>query len=217
MDKVFVFDLDGVVTDTAELHYLAWKRLADRHGYPFNREINDAMKGVSRADSLRHILAGDTVPPEKFQAMMKEKNDTYLASLSSLSPEDVLPGMKDFLDHLTEVGAKKAIASASRNARRILERLEMTERFDAISDGNSIVRSKPAPDVFIHAAGQLGASCADVIVFEDADAGIRGAQAAGMATVGIGGHLRGSQPDLLLEATAEVTPQRLASRFEVAL
>lgn len=186
MCKAFIFDLDGVITDTAELHYQAWQRMANEEGYYFDREINEQLRGVSRQASLNIILNGKEISEEKFAELMKRKNDYYVELLNTISANDILPGIEQFLLELNARGIKVALASASKNARPILHRLGLTPLFDAIGDGWSVQRSKPAPDVFIHAAGQVGVNADECIVVEDAEAGVDAAKEAGMRVVGIG-------------------------------
>ncbi|MGL4448976.1 MAG: beta-phosphoglucomutase [Shewanella sp.] len=186
MCKAFIFDLDGVITDTAELHYQAWLKMSNEEGYYFDREINEQLRGVSRRASLNIILAGQAISDDKADELMTRKNGYYLQLLETLSPSDVLPGMHNLLLELNARGIKVALASASKNARPILHKLGLMPLFDAIGDGWSVARSKPAPDVFIHAAGQVGINVHDCIVVEDAEAGIEAAKAAGMQVVGIG-------------------------------
>ncbi len=186
MCKAFIFDLDGVITDTAELHYQAWQRMADEEGYHFDREINEQLRGVSRQASLTIILNGREISTEKFNELMQRKNDYYVESLNTISAQDILPGIEPFLLELNARGIKVALASASKNARPILHRLGLMSLFDAIGDGWSVSRSKPAPDVFIHAAGQVGVNTDECIVVEDAEAGVNAAIEAGMRVVGIG-------------------------------
>ncbi|WP_422526721.1 beta-phosphoglucomutase [Serratia fonticola] len=186
MCKAFVFDLDGVITDTAELHYQAWQRMADEEGFVFDREINEQLRGVSRQASLNIILAGHKLSETRANELMERKNSYYVALLNTLSPKDILPGMESLLLELNARNIKVALASASKNARPIIHRLGLTALFDAIGDGWSVSRSKPAPDVFLHAAGQVGVNASDCIVVEDAQAGVDAAILAGMRVVGIG-------------------------------
>ncbi|WED24623.1 beta-phosphoglucomutase [Vibrio sp. JC009] len=186
MCKAFIFDLDGVITDTAELHFQAWKRMADEEGYYFDREINEQLRGVSRRASLDIILNGTEISEEKVAELMERKNNYYLELLNTITAKDVLPGIEAFLLELNARGIKVALASASKNARPILHKLGLTPLFDAIGDGWSVSRSKPAPDVFIHAAGQVGVNVDECIVVEDAEAGVDAGKEAGMRVVGIG-------------------------------
>jgi beta-phosphoglucomutase len=147
-----LFDLDGVITDTAEQHYQAWQRLADEEGLPFDRAANEALRGVSRRESLALILGEAEVTDEQREEMMARKNDYYVASLAELSPSDALPGARALVTDCRARGLRVAVASSSRNARTVLDALEMTEEFDAIADGASVEHAKPAPDLFLHAA-----------------------------------------------------------------
>lgn len=202
MYKAFIFDLDGVITDTATLHYQAWKRLADEEGYTFNIEINEQLRGVSRRASLDIILAGDMRSEDDIAEMMLRKNNYYVALLDSISAKDILPGIENFLLELNARQIKVVLASASKNARAILHRLGLMPLFDAIGDGWSVSRSKPAPDVFIHAAGQVGVNLIDCVVVEDAKAGVDAAKEAGMKVIGIGPIERVGHADWICKDTA---------------
>lgn len=188
MLKGFIFDLDGVITDTAEYHYLAWKKLADDNGWNFDRELNEKLRGVSRLDSLQIILDYNNVVLD-FQEknrLANLKNVNYVQMLDKVTPADLLPGVKEFLIQLREKGFKTSIASASKNADLVLTNLKAKELFDNISDGNSVENSKPAPDVFIHAAGSIGCTAKECVVVEDAEAGVAAAKLAGMKAIGLG-------------------------------
>lgn len=193
----FVFDLDGVITDTAEFHYLAWKRLADEENIPFSREDNEALRGVSRRESLNLLLNGRVISEETVQAWMTRKNGYYLEYLNSLTPDAHLPGVTDFLDSAQAVRLKLGIGSASKNARLVLERLELTRYFDVIGDGYSVNNPKPSQDLFVWVAGGLRINVTEIVVFEDAKAGIDAAKQAGCLTVGIG-NANVSHADILL-------------------
>ncbi|CAN1210135.1 Beta-phosphoglucomutase [Tumidithrix helvetica PCC 7403] len=182
----FIFDLDGVLTDTAELHYLAWQRLADESGLTFSRQANQALRGVSRRESLLLIVGDRQYPETQLQEMMDRKNRYYVESIATISAKDVLPGAVDLLAELRQAGIKIAIGSASKNARSVIEKLNLIDAVDAIADGNSVQRSKPAPDLFLHAATLLGLKPVQCVVVEDAAVGIESAIAAGMWTVGLG-------------------------------
>ena len=151
----FIFDLDGVLTDTAEYHYQAWQRLADDLGMPFDRERNEALRGVSRRRSLELLLAGRVYPEEQMLEMMERKNRYYQELLKQVTPDDLLPGARPLLDALRTAGMKIAIGSASKNAREVVQRLQIAPCIDAMADGYSVVRPKPAPDLFVYAAGLL--------------------------------------------------------------
>ncbi|OKP77472.1 beta-phosphoglucomutase [Paenibacillus sp. P3E] len=184
-----IFDLDGVIVDTAKFHYKAWQRLAGELGFAFSESDNEQLKGVSRMESLDLLLraGGITeVTPERREAMASRKNEWYTEYLATLTPADVLPGVTDFLRQLHSCGIKTGIASASKNAPLILEKVNIRPLFDAVVDGNTIVRAKPDPEVFLRAAGLLGVAPAACFVFEDAAAGVEGAIRAGMRVAGIG-------------------------------
>ncbi|MGA7936363.1 MAG: beta-phosphoglucomutase, partial [Kovacikia sp.] len=181
-----IFDLDGVLTDTAEFHYRAWQRLADEEGLPFNRKMNEALRGVSRRESLLIIVGNRPYPEEKLQEMMDRKNRYYVESIQAISPTDLLPGALNLLDELRQCGIRTAIGSASKNARTVIEKLGIADRIDAIADGYSVKNPKPAPDLFLFAAKELGLDPNQTVVVEDAAAGIEAALAGGMWTVGLG-------------------------------
>lgn len=188
MIRAVIFDLDGVLVSTDELHFQAWKQLADAEGIPFDRAINHRLRGVSRMESLEIILeqAARTYSPEQKMAMADEKNATYRELLSTLTPADALPGAAELPAALKERGVKIAVGSSSRNTSLILERLGWSDRFDVVVDGNDIRRSKPDPEVFVLAAQRLGVPPAQCLVVEDAIAGVEAARRAGMAVFGIG-------------------------------
>ena len=181
-----IFDLDGVITDTSEFHYLAWKRLADEEGIPFDRSKNDALRGVSRYESLQKILDGRVLSEEQLQILMERKNNYYLEYLTHLSADNLLPGVLDFIKDARQQGIKLAVGSASKNTRLVLEKLNIYNLFDAVSDGFSVTHVKPAPDLFIHAAQQLHVKPFECVVFEDAAAGIKAALNGHFWAVGIG-------------------------------
>ncbi len=186
--QAFILDLDGVLTDTAEYHFRAWKRLADEEGVPFDRRANEELRGVSRRRSLE-LLLGQRVADyseEQMEEMMDRKNGYYQSLLESITGDDLLPGARELIDGLKRRGLRIAIGSASKNTRIVLGKLGITEAFDGIADGHSVTRAKPAPDVFIHAAGQLGVPAVACVVVEDAASGVEAALTAGMLTVGIG-------------------------------
>jgi beta-phosphoglucomutase len=186
MIRAFIFDLDGVITDTAEYHYRGWKRLAEEEGLAFTREDNEQLRGIPRRESLLLILQDRTYPEEKILEMMTRKNKYYLEFIREISPRDLLPGAKELLEEIRAAGLKNALGSASKNAIEVLDRLGIRSLFDAIANGHSVERQKPAPDLFLHAAGQLGLAPYDCVVVEDAAAGIEAANAGGFHSIGLG-------------------------------
>jgi beta-phosphoglucomutase len=198
MIRAFIFDLDGVITDTAEYHFRAWKRLADDEGLPFTRADNEALRGVSRRDSLLLILKGHPYPEDRLEDMMARKNAYYRESLHAITPRDLLPGARELLEEIRAAGLKTALGSASRNAGEVIDRLGIRALFDAVTDGYSVPRQKPAPDLFLHAAWQLGIQPRRCAVVEDAAAGIEAARVGGFRTVGLGPVERVGAADVVL-------------------
>lgn len=188
MIRGVIFDLDGVLVTTDELHYQAWKQVADQEGIYFDRTINHRLRGVSRMESLEIILerAGRQYSPEEKLAMANRKNNLYRELLQTLTPADILPGVNAILAELRRRGIKMAIASSSKNTPLILSRVGLKDAFDVVADGNDITHSKPHPEVFLLAAQRLGLPPADCLVVEDAVAGIEAGRRAGMAVLGIG-------------------------------
>ena len=204
MIQGFIFDLDGVITDTAEYHYRGWKRLADEEGLPFSREENEHLRGVARRESLMLILKERIYPEEKIQGMLERKNNYYLDFIREISARDLLPGAKELLEEIQAAGLKNAIGSASKNAGDVLDRLGIRALFAAISDGHSVERQKPAPDLFLHAARQLGLPPTQCVVVEDAAAGIEAAHAGGFRCIGLGPRERVGQADAIFPNLAGV-------------
>jgi beta-phosphoglucomutase len=184
--QAFIFDLDGVLTDTAEYHYRGWKRLADEEGLPFSREENEHLRGVARRESLMLILKDRVYPEAKILEMMERKNNYYLDFIREITPRDLLPGARELLEEIHTAGLKNGLGSASKNAPDVLDRLGIRGLFDALADGHSVERQKPAPDLFLHAAKQLGLPPAECVIVEDAAAGISAALAGGFRSVGLG-------------------------------
>jgi len=212
----FIFDLDGVLTDTAEYHYQGWQRLADALGIPFDRERNEALRGVSRRRSLELLLAGRVYPEEQMLALMERKNRYYQELLTQVTPKDLLPGVGNLLEALRTADLKIAIGSASKNAREVVQRLHIAPYIDDIADGYSVVRPKPAPDLFVYAAGLLRVCVHECVVFEDAAAGVEAAKVAGMSTVGLGPRERVGQADLVLSDLSNVTLHDIIQRLSPA-
>jgi len=188
--KGCIFDLDGVIVDTARYHFMAWKRLADQLKIHFTEDNNERLKGVSRMDSLDIILEiGDMRLSEELRKEYANlKNRWYIEYVSRMTPDEILPGSLEFINELKGVGIKVAIGSASKNTSLILERVGMNNLFDAIADGNTITRAKPDPEIFLTAAKMLGIEPERCAVFEDAVAGVQAALNAGMICIGVGSH-----------------------------
>jgi beta-phosphoglucomutase len=205
-DRAVIFDLDGVITSTDELHYRSWKELADAEGIPFDREINLRLRGISRIDCVDIFLEQASRPhsAEEKLAIAERKNARYLELLADMTREDLAPGLLDLLDELDASHVRRAVASSSRNARRILDQLTVTDRFHEIVDGNDVPMSKPDPTVFLTAAQRLGVRPSRCVVIEDAAAGIRGAHEAGMAAIGIGTPATLPEAELRFESIAEL-------------
>ena len=186
--KALIFDLDGVVVDTAKYHYLAWKELAEELGFFFSEKDNERLKGVSRVRSLEILLeVGNIELDEKTKTeLATKKNAEYLEYIMKMTPDEILPGVINILNAARDRGLKIAIGSASKNAITILERLNLLEYFDTIVDGNKVSKAKPDPEVFLNAAKEMGVKPEECIVFEDAEAGIEAAINGGMQVVGIG-------------------------------
>ena len=201
-----ILDLDGVVTDTAEYHFQAWKKLADEENVPFSREENEQLRGVSRRRSLELLLGEHRSRFSEAQMveMMARKNGYYQKMLETITPDDFLPGAKALLDELKQRGLKVAIGSASRNTKTVLSRLGILEIFDGISDGYSVTRAKPAPDVFVYAAGTLGVPVVNCVVVEDAESGVEAALAGGMLAVGVGPAERVGKAHFRFDTTADI-------------
>ena len=201
--KAIIFDLDGVLTDTSEYHYKAWKRLADEEGIPFTKEENDKyLRGVARRESLMYIIRGLTYSEAQIQEMMDRKNRYYTEMVESMTPKDLVAGGRELLGEIREAGIKVAIASASKNCRTVLKLLDIISYMDGIADGNSVVNSKPAPDIFVYAAGLVQVATPDCLGVEDADAGIEAIKTAGMQALGIGPKERFHRADKVLPTLA---------------
>jgi len=216
MKKGFVFDLDGVITDTAKYHYIAWKELAAEIGIEIDLKFNEQLKGISRMDSLERILTlgnkNDAYTEVEKEALATKKNTHYVQLLQSLTPDDLLPGVKTFLDEAKAKNIPCAIASASKNAPFILDKLGVMQDFDTIVDPATLKKGKPDPEIFIQAALALGIEPAEAVGFEDAQAGIDGIKAAGMYAVGVfsGEELHGA--DVIVEKLTDLNIDELLAK-----
>lgn len=205
--KGFAFDLDGVIANTARFHGQAWHQVADKVGTPWTSELADGLKGVGRMDSLEMILkAGhhqDDYSHEEKVQLATEKNDNYLKLVATLTPADILPGMKAFLDELKAAGYPLVLASASKNAPKVLQYLQLTDYFQGIVDPASLSKSKPDPEIYTRAAELLDLPAVNVAGVEDAQAGIASINGAGELSIGIGASLTGA--DVCFASTADVS------------
>ena len=194
--KAVIFDLDGVITDTAHYHYLAWKRLAESQGVHFDHAFNENLKGIDRMGSLDLILASASrsYTPEEKLALANEKNAHYQELISTMSAADLLPGAVQALEAVRDAGLKIGLASVSKNAMTVLDHLGITDKFDYVVDAAKIARGKPDPEIFLKAAQELGVAPADCLGVEDAVAGVASIKSAGMYALGIG------KPDVLTQA-----------------
>ena len=186
--KGFIFDLDGVIVDTAKYHFLAWQKLAKSIGVDFTETQNEQLKGVSRVKSLEKILnwGQKTISKDEFESLMISKNDDYLGHINDMNETEILPDVPKILNYLIENKQGVALGSASKNAGPILEKVNLLSKFDVIVDGNSVTKGKPDPEVFLTGAKLLKIEAKNCIVFEDAVAGVKAANAANMISIGIG-------------------------------
>jgi beta-phosphoglucomutase len=211
-----IFDLDGVIVDTAKYHYLAWKRLAQSLRFDLTPEQNERLKGVSRMQSLQIVLdiGGYACSEEEKRGLADRKNNWYVDYISGMTPREILPGALAFVHSLRKAGIKSAIASASRNAPTIIRAVKMEGRFDAVVDGSMTHAAKPDPEVFLLAASRLAAPPSGCVVFEDAAAGVEAARRAGMRAVGIGRPSTLSAADIVVPGFVGVSVEMLLTLSE---
>lgn len=204
--KAVIFDLDGVITDSAKYHYLAWKELADELGIPFDEEYNEKLKGVSRMESLELILengnAGGRYTDEEKSAMADKKNENYKELIKAITPADLLPGIGSFLEELKESGIRIALASVSKNAPFIIGQLQLDDYFDYIADAEAVPHAKPFPDIFLAGMDAFGLKPEECVGIEDARTGIEAIHRAGMKAVGVGTPSEMEEADLVLPTEA---------------
>lgn len=202
-----IFDLDGVICDTAKYHYIAWKSLADELGINFTVEDNERLKGVSRMESLEILLSLGTkrYSEEEKKRFAEEKNNRYIQYISKMTREELLPGVEALLTNLRGEGIKIALGSVSKNAAAIIDGLKIREFFDGIIDGNNVTHAKPDPEVFLLGAAAIGIDPKDCVVFEDAVAGVQAAHRAGMKCVGIGSGEILTEADLVVANLSNIT------------
>ncbi|UPK72517.1 beta-phosphoglucomutase [Chitinophaga filiformis] len=210
-----IFDLDGVIVDTAVYHFKAWKRLANELGFNFTAAQNEKLKGVSRVRSLELILewGGIQKSAAEQQELATRKNEWYVDMVHHMTPEEILPGAKELLESLRAAGIKTALGSASKNARVILEKVDILSLFDVVVDGNMVAASKPDPEVFLKGAEALGVAPERCVVFEDAIAGVEAGKAGGMKVVGIGEKDVLHEADLVVSGLHEIDLQTLTNLY----
>ncbi|REA56948.1 beta-phosphoglucomutase [Dyadobacter luteus] len=214
--KACLFDLDGVIVDTARFHYIAWKELANDLGFDLSEEQNEQLKGISRMESLEIILSlgGITLSEEDKLERAAKKNVRYLELCQQMTPDDTLPGVRAFLEELEKASIGIGLGSASKNAKVILERIDMLSYFETLVDGNRVTKGKPDPQVFNLGAADLQVNPADCVVFEDAVAGVQSAKAAGMFAVGIGDRAVLTEADIVVPGFANFGLEDLQQQFK---
>ena len=203
-----IFDLDGVITDTAKYHFRAWKKLAQEIGIEIDEKFNETLKGVSRTDSLKRILEYggklEMYSEEEIDSLCQKKNEEYREMLQELKKEDILPGIEEFIDELRENSIKIGLASVSKNAPMILEKLELSDKIDYIADPAKVEKGKPAPDIFIAAAEGINIPIKNCIGIEDAVAGVEAMKSCNMRNIGIR-----VDADIKLDSTAQLSLEKL--------
>lgn len=205
--KGFIFDLDGVIVDTAKYHYFAWKELANSLGIDFTEKENEQLKGVSRVRSLEKILSwgNKTLPQDEFTRLMATKNDEYLSYINKMNESELLPEVKDRLTFIKNKKQGIALGSASKNARYIIEKVDVKDMFDAVVDGTDVSKAKPDPEVFLIAAKLLNIEPENCIVFEDSVAGVQAANTAKMISIGIGSEEVLGEADYVFKDFTEIS------------
>ncbi len=216
--KLFIYDLDGVITDTAEFHFLAWKKLAEELGIAIDREFNEQLKGISRMDSLDRILARASsqikLSEEEKMELATRKNGYYLQLIEAINPVHILPGITSLLKKNEEAGIKIALGSASKNAPYILGKLELSDYFDYVVDASLVKKGKPDPETFTNAADALGIDYQDCIGIEDAAAGVEAVNKANMFSVGVGDREHLANADYLVKDTSELSFEEIIQKFQ---
>lgn len=209
--KACIFDLDGVIVDTAPYHYKAWRRLANELGFDFTVEQNEELKGVSRIHSLKIILnwGGITKSEAEIELLASLKNTWYLEMIAKMKPSEILPGAKEFLQLVKAENYLTALGSASKNSAMILDKVGLTHFFDVVVDGNMVAKSKPDPEIFLTCVDKLNVRPAECVVYEDAIAGIKAAKVGGMKVVGVGDKNILSEADLVIEGLFDMTIEKM--------
>jgi len=211
--KACIFDLDGVIVDTAHYHFIAWKRLAKELGVELTEKENERLKGVSRMRSLEIILELGGIHPgeEEKEKLAEKKNTWFVEYVNAMKPEEIFPGVRKLIQELKERGIKVGLASSSKNADTVIRLLKIEKEFDAVVDGKMVINSKPDPEIFLLAAKKLGVEPMYCVVFEDAEAGVEAARRAGMKCVGVGDAEQLGDANLVVKHTADVDITKLNS------
>jgi beta-phosphoglucomutase len=216
--QAFIFDLDGVITDTAEYHYLAWKALGEELGIPFTREFNEELKGVSRMDSLEKILVlgnrQNDFSMEDKEALATKKNEHYVRLIANISPDDILPGIKDLIAEIKKNGYRLGLASVSKNAFTVMDSLGLRQEFDVIVDAATIKKGKPDPEIFLTAAKLLNVDPSACIGIEDAAAGVESIKDAGMFAVGVGSVDSLAKADIIYSSTEQLSLSSIMTAYQ---
>lgn len=217
MLEAFIFDLDGVITDTAYYHYLAWKKLADDIGIDIDIEFNESLKGISRMESLNKILEygckKDLFSEEEKMKMAEDKNNYYVSLINKITSNDILPGIKNLLDDIKSNDVKIGLSSASKNATNVLKHLGISDKFDFIADASECRNTKPYPDIFLMSAKGLGVNPKNCIGIEDASAGIDAINSANMFSVGVGDYKNLKEANLLVNSTSQLNFKDILSEY----
>jgi beta-phosphoglucomutase len=211
MIRAAIFDLDGVIVDTAHYHYIAWKRLASEFNINLTIEQNELLKGVSRIRSLEIILGlgNISLSEDEKEKIANKKNAWFVEYIESIRPEEIFHGVKELIQSLRARGIKVALASSSKNAPRVIDLLGIANLFDALVDGTMILHSKPHPEIFLLAASKLGVTATQCVVFEDAEAGVEAAVAAGMKCVGVGSVAQLGKANIVIARTGDFKIEQL--------
>ena len=210
-----MFDLDGVVVDTARYHYIAWNKIAEELGFHFSEQDNERLKGVSRMESLDILLGvgGINIDTAQKNELAEKKNNLYVSYIRQMTPDEILPGVIRFLEELHKNNVLIALGSASKNARFILDKIALADKFDAVIDGNKVSKAKPDPEVFLKGASELGVSPENCLVFEDVQAGIDAARNGGMSVIGIGQKENLKNADFVIPGFANMNIDQLRSWY----
>ena len=209
--KGIIFDLDGIITDTADYHYQSWRKMTNEENIKFNRKINEKLRGLTREKSLKVILNGKEISKTKKEELLKRKNEYYHEFIANMDETDLIPGIQDILYSLKNKEYKMSIASSSKNARPIINKLGFSDLFEVIADGNSVAKNKPAPDLFLYTADKMNLKPEHCLVIEDSQAGVQAALKANMSVVGIGPEKRIGEADFCYTQVKNINLKQILS------